>query len=72
MTDDDKTLADKLRAWAPLIINGRGGSGAALAVTRAASRLEALSAENERLHILLSVQPSTVIAPDPLLRWVIK
>lgn len=32
----------------------------------------ALQMENERLHRLLSVQPSNPIAPDHLIGWVIK
>ena len=57
MTDDDKTLVERLRDWGDTIDPGVVTCGRKT-IEEAADRIEALSAENERLReILREVTP---------------
>jgi hypothetical protein len=49
MTDDDKALVERLRAWEPLVSNGHEVPAAGVSMYEAANRIEAQAADIERL-----------------------
>ena len=50
MTEHDKTLVERLRAWEPLVSNGHEVPAAGVSMYEAANRIEAQAAEIERLR----------------------